>query len=126
MEQVLILNPADRVCLNWGRVAQLQNQLGETVAQDVLSRAMEELTLRLDHTRQFYEKSELKEMRKCTRSLVAIADQIGLDTLTMVAEDVLTCLDSGDHVALAATCKRLMRTGKSSLSEIWDVQGLTV
>ncbi|WP_299355203.1 hypothetical protein [uncultured Shimia sp.] len=123
MEQVCLLRPDEHVCLNPERVVQLKRQLGNDAARDVLSRAMEALALRLEQVQNCYTSEHQLDMRKYTRSLLAIADQIGLDTLTMAEDDVVTCIDSGDLVALSATFTRLMRSGKTSLSEIWELQG---
>ncbi|WP_127114698.1 hypothetical protein [Shimia sediminis] len=126
VEQVCQLRPDEHVCLNPDRVVQLKRQLGETAARDVVSRAMRDLALRLEQVQTSYLADQMDEMRKNTRLLLAIADQVGLDTLTMVADDVLSCIATGDQVALAATQMRLMRSGKSSLSEIWDLQGMSL
>ena len=123
VEQVSLLRPSDHVLLNTERWAQLKQQLGETDARDVMRRAIAELVLRLDQVDNCHGRSAWQEMKKSTRLLLAISDQIGLDTLTMVADDVLTCLETGDSVALAATHNRLMRSGKASLSELWEMQG---
>ncbi|MEM9579926.1 MAG: hypothetical protein AAF891_04505, partial [Pseudomonadota bacterium] len=66
------------------------------------------------------------DLRKTVHSLVGIGDQIGLQTLARVAEDVTSCIDSGDWVALGATFARLVRSGDQSLSAIWDLQDVTV
>ena len=126
MEQVSVLKLNEVVLLNRDRIVQLKRQLGEVAAQDVLCRAVEEIALRLEQATERYAQQELAQMRKCTRSLLAIADQIGLDTLTMVADDVLSCIDSGDMVAMAATHCRLLRIGQSSLTEIWEMQDVRV
>ena len=126
MEQVCQLRPDEHVCLNPDRVVQLRRQLGDAAAKDVVARAMQDLAMRLERVESHYVAGQTDAMRKGARLVLAIADQIGLDTLTMVAEDVVACVDSGDQVALAATQSRLMRSGKSSLSEIWDLQGLSL
>lgn len=126
MEQVSILKHNEQVLLNHDRIVMLKRQLGERSAQEVLCRAVEEIALRLDHINDQFEHQNLPEMRKCTRSLLAIADQIGLDTLTMVTEDVLSCIDSRDPVAMTATFNRLLRIGQSSLNEIWGMQDIRV
>ena len=126
MEQVCLLRPDEHVCLNPDRVVQLRRQLGDAAAKNVISRAMRDLALRLEQVQAHYVANQMDTMRKGVRLVFAIADQIGLDTLTMVAEDVLACIDSGDRVALAATQMRLVRSGKSSLREIWDLQELSL
>ena len=59
-------------------------------------------------------------MRKCARSMIAISEQIGLTTLSRVAQDVTHALDNCDLPAVGATMFRLMRIGERSLTEIWD------
>ena len=115
----------EAVCVNRARLHGLVRQLGESGAQEVLCRAVEEIATRLELGHALYDKGHLQEMRKCTRSLIAIADQIGMDTLSLVAEDVVTCIDSGDPVALSATQSRLLRSGQSSLEEIWALQDIS-
>lgn len=126
MEQLSVLEMRESVCMNRDRLHQLTRQLGEQGAQDILCRAIEEIASRLETGHTLFEQASWVQMRKCTRSLVAIADQIGMDTLTMVAEDVVACLDTQDQVALAATQSRLLRTGQQSLEEIWELQGISV
>ncbi|SHJ55017.1 hypothetical protein SAMN05444000_11024 [Shimia gijangensis] len=126
MEQVSVLRLNERALLNRDRIVQLKRQLGEPTAQDVLCRAVEEIAARLEYVSVRFGLQELPEMRKSTRSLLAIADQVGLDTLTMVADDVLDCIDNGDLVALSATHDRLLRVGQNSLTEIWDMQDIRV
>ncbi|MDO6484484.1 hypothetical protein [Shimia thalassica] len=126
MEQICILHVRETVCVNRSRLHQLTRQLGETDAKDILCRAVEEIATRLELGHALYKKDQHQEMRKCTRSLVAIADQIGMDTLTMVAEDVVTCIDASDVVALSATQSRLLRAGQRSLEEIWALQDISV
>jgi len=65
-------------------------------------------------------------LRKASRSLVAIAEQIGMTVMARVARDVADCAKSQDPVPLAATLARLMRTGEESLTAIWDLQDVTI
>ncbi len=124
VEQVETLKTKDFVCVNQNRLIQLTRQLGDKDAADMVCRAMEELTTRLTQVHDHFQRDQLKDMRKCARSIVAIADQIGLETLTLVADDVLECIDAKDGVALAATHARLLRIGDRSLTELWELQGL--
>lgn len=122
--QVSVLKMQEPVYVNHDRVHQLNRQLGEDTTRSILARAIEEAAVRLEHIGRTHTASALDEMTRCTRSLVGISDQIGLDTLTMVAEDVLSCLDACNSVATAATTARLLRIGERSLREICDLQGL--
>jgi hypothetical protein len=120
MTHVLQLRPTEQVRLDPERLGSLYAQLGVASAEDVVCRALEELALRLAHCDQLYRKQSWTALRKNTRSLIAIADQIGLLKLSAVAGDVTACIDRGDGTALAATLSRLLRIGERSLTAIWD------
>lgn len=123
---VTLLNLEEPVRLDAGRLGDLYYELGETGAGDVICRAMEELTARLTEAERQYSGTQFLDLRKTVRSLVGIADQVGMQALARVAGDVVGCIDQGDPVALAATLARLMRVGEQSLSAVWDMQGLSI
>lgn len=123
VEQVTLLKQDERVRLDPQRLDTLFDQLGETGAEDIVCRALEELAARLSHAERCYREGRIADMRKSSRSLIAIADQVGMSLLAGVAGDVTASIDAGDHVALAATFARLLRIGERSLCEIWEVQG---
>lgn len=122
MKHVTQIKPKESVDVDQDRLGALYAQLGETSAEDVVCRAMEELALRLSLCERLYRSSSWVELRKSVRSLVAIADQIGMSALSSVAGDVTQCIDDKNDVALAATLGRLMRVGEESLTAIWDIQ----
>ena len=101
-------------------------QLGAVAADNVLRRALEELALRLSHAERLYQRDDLSELRKNARSLKAISHQVGMTRLGRVAGDVALCIDQADSNALAATLSRLIRVGDRSLSEVCDLQDLSV
>ncbi|MFD0858744.1 hypothetical protein [Roseovarius aquimarinus] len=126
MEQITMLEHREVVRLDAARLEELYAQLGEKGAEDVVCRALEELALRLSHTERCHHEGRLEEMRKSARSLVAIADQIGMQALSRVAGDVTRAIDNVDRVAIAATLSRLLRIGDSSLSEVWHMHDLSI
>jgi len=121
VEQVTLLKQEEQVRLDAQRLETLYVQLGETNAEDVVCRALEELAARLTHAGRLYSAGRRDDLRKCARSLIAIADQIGMQLLVQVARDVTRCIEAGDTTALAATFARLLRIGERSLCEIWDM-----
>ena len=121
-----MLKQSETIQLNAGRLEELYIQLGEAGAEDVVCRALEELALRLSHTERCHREGRLSDMRKSARSLVAIADQIGMQMLSRVATDVTISADNNDLVAVAATLSRLLRIGDSSLTEVWELQDLSI
>ncbi len=126
VKDVTMLVQKEVVRLNASRLEELYAQLGEAGAEDVVCRALEELALRLSHTERCYREDRMGDMRKSARSLVAIADQIGMQALSRVAADVTIAADRCDHVAIAATLSRLLRIGDCSLSEVWEMQDLSI
>jgi hypothetical protein len=124
--QVLQMRPTEQVCVDQERLGTLYEQLGEADAVDVVCRAMEELALRISHCNRLYRTSDWQELRKNSRSLIAIADQVGLQQLAAIANDVMTAVDQTDEVAIAATLTRLVRVGERSLTAIWDTQDLSI
>lgn len=104
----------------------LYQELGETGAGDIVCRAMEELTHRLTEADRQYRAALFVDLRKTVRSLVGIADQVGMRGLAHGAVHVVDCIDQGDPVALAATLARLMRLGERSLTAVWDLQDMSI
>ncbi len=126
MEHVTLLRQNEVVRLNPDRLEELYQQLGEAGAEDVVCRALEELAARLSHTERCFREMRHQDMRKSARSLVAISEQIGMSLLAQVALDVTFCIDAGDKIALSSTMARLLRIGERSLTEIWDLQDLSI
>jgi N-acetylglucosamine kinase-like BadF-type ATPase len=123
---VTYLNPDESVRLDAAVLGELYLELGEAGAQNVVTRAMEELTQRLTLADQLYREAEFLALRKTVRSTVAVAEQIGMRALANTARAVVECIDAGDPVALAAVLARLMRIGERSLNAVWDLQGLSI
>lgn len=120
MERIGILAPHETVWLDRSQLQGLYDDLGEANAEDVVCRAMEELAVRLSQAEKRFRAGEIDEMTRLVRSLVAIAEQVGMDKLARVAGDVVACAHAGDRVALAATLSRLMRISERSLNAIWE------
>jgi len=114
------------VRLDQVRLAELYVQLGESGAQDVVCRAMEELAQRLASLEDSYANNDIAELAKGARGLIGIADQIGMKSLARGAENVQIRAGRGDRVALAATLSRLLRIGDRSLTAVWELEDLSV
>jgi hypothetical protein len=121
MDHVLRVRLTETVRVDQDRLGALYAELGEVAAEDVVCRAMEELAVRFSHCSRLHSAGHWSELRKCTRSLIAISDQIGMAVLARVAGDVIETLDAGDIPATGATLARLLRIGEQSLTAIWDL-----
>lgn len=116
----------ENIRLDPDRLNGLYHQLGAISAEDVVCRAIEELAVRLSHCERLWRHDDHTGLRKCARSLIAIADQIGMVTLSRIAGDVTASIDAQDRVALGATLTRLIRIGERSLTAVGDLQDLSV
>ncbi len=119
--QVTRLGQTESVRLDPDRLEELFTRLGHRAAEDVVSRALQELSARLGQLDGLSRRGEMGEMRKCARSLGAIAEQLGMPALARVARDAGACSEGGDPVALAAVLARLQRVGEVSLARIWEL-----
>lgn len=126
MSTVTQIQLNESVQVNYARLNALYGEMDPTNAEDVVCRAMEELALRMGHCDRLYRKGQLNELKRSAKSLIGIADQIGMDVLSQVASDVVQCAEARDQVAIAATLGRLMRIGEGSLTAIWDLQDVTI
>ncbi|MDU9003169.1 hypothetical protein [Sedimentitalea todarodis] len=120
------MNPVESVRLDRDRLNALYVQLGESGAEDVVCRAIEELAVRLAHCERCWRQDHIAELRKNARSLIAISEQIGMCEIAQVAADVTATIDNGDDVARAATLFRLIRLGDRSLTAVWNLRDLSL
>lgn len=120
------LEPVEKVHLNNIRLYELYHRLGQAGAENVISRAVEELAIRLSTVSRAYEQGDLRQVAKISRSIIAIADQVGMPALGVVAADVEGLTHRRDNAALAATIARLNRLGEKFLMAVWDMQDVSV
>lgn len=126
MEKIVTLVQSESVRLDPERLGGLYRQLGDAGAEDVVCRAIEELAVRLSHCERHWRQGDWRSLRKCARSLIAIAEQIGMVALARVARSVTDAVDNGDQVATSAVLFRLIRVGERSLTEVWDLQDMSI
>ena len=117
---------SETVRLDPDKLTALYDQLGEVGAEDVVCRAVEEMAVRLTHCERLWRQDDMENLRKSARSLIAIADQIGMTALASIAGHVTEAIDAKDHPAIAAILFRLMRVGERSLTAVWDQQDVTI
>ena len=123
MTKVVELCPAEYVVLEGERLGALAEDLGEARAERVLSRAMEEIGVRLARVQAAYHSGDKARMRKHAQGLAAIAGQIGMADLVRVSRDMVDLSGRIDAAAQAAVITRLGRVAEDSMLALWDVQG---
>lgn len=84
--------------------------MGEQYHQaDMICTALEEMSRHLKWLDDDYQSGQWDGLEARARSIVMLADQMGLRRVGQVAADVVYCVDSPDEIALSATVSRLLR-----------------
>ena len=116
VEQIAVLHPRDSASFDEDTLNALSRDLGPGVAENILCRALEDIAARLAQMRTEYADGDDRALRKSVRSLIPIAQQVGLSGVSAIARDVLVCIDRGEGVAIAATLCRLLRSSEMAIS----------
>lgn len=125
MSNIAFMSHNDEVRVDPDRLDALQLQLGAVGAETVIARAMAELSTRFIQLRAANDQADPDTIYKLARGISAIADQVGMVTLSRVAGDVAICAISLDRAASEATLARLCRIGDCSLNLVWEISGQT-
>lgn len=84
---------------------------------DLICAGLEELSRHLKWLDNDYQSCRFERLEARGRSIVMLADQLGLRCVGQVAADVVFCVASRDETALAATLSRLMRLVTQALDQ---------
>ena len=122
MTVVNLLEQAEPVCVDIACVEMLYRRLGPIAAENLMSRAVEDLAVLLSGAEAQLAAGEFEGLDAAMRDIVAIADQIGLAGLSLVAGHVSDSIATRNGAALAATMARLGRIGARALTAIWDAR----
>lgn len=130
--QIAHLIPRDVMQIDPEPLARLQAALGPQGAEDVVCRALEDISHRLRRLNEDFAKRDIDLVSRGARSIAAVAVPIGLRDLALVAGHVLDCANSYNanfdyvrddaDVALCATLARLFRVGRRAVTEIGQVR----
>ncbi|WP_375260076.1 hypothetical protein [Citreimonas sp.] len=104
----------------------LRSDLGPFGAEDIVCRAMEDISQRLFHIQRLAIDGPPEDLHKALRALCPVAEQIGLKSMAQVSRDVMLCIEDADPVAVAATLSRLTRIAEQSLVRLWNSPELSV
>jgi hypothetical protein len=120
--QIAQLQPRDVMRIDPEPLARLQAALGPHGAEDVVCRALEDISHRLRRLSEDYAALDMDKLARGARSIAAVSAQIGLRDLALVATHVLDCTGHGESAALAATLARMFRVGRRAVTEIGQVR----
>jgi len=110
--------------LDPARIVVLYAQLGEVAAEHVISTAMEDIAQHIVAVEKAAKAHQCAKMIADLDAMITLADQIGLRSLVLVAQNLQACIEAHDQIAQAAVLARLMRLADRSLTEVWDLGDL--
>jgi HPt (histidine-containing phosphotransfer) domain-containing protein len=122
---ILALKPKENPQQNIDHIAAIYRNLGSQAAEQVVARALGELAVMMSSLAEQIAQHDLADLMRRLRRLDQMADNLGLVTLSQVAQDLAQCLDRGEPTAFSAVWARLMRVAEMTLSVQADVQDQT-
>lgn len=116
MGELIRLQPAEHILHDRKVIEALYNSLGQPAADQLIMRALQELSQNMAALRRQIRRQELRDLATGLRKLRLMAENLGMVSLAQVALDAKLCLERGDGTGFAATWSRLMRLSARSLS----------
>ena len=112
---VMQLKPCESVGADFGALSPFSQANVDFEVSDVICTGLEEISRHLRWLEDDYQTERYDRLETRARSIVLLADQLGLRRVGQVAADVIYCLDDPQNAALAATLSRLMRLMSQAL-----------
>ncbi|MGI9390193.1 MAG: hypothetical protein ACR2O1_09075 [Boseongicola sp.] len=126
MDNVIQFRPVEIIFMDAAHLTELAKDRGSLKAEYIADTALEEIAGRLTTAEAAWASGEFSRLQKIARLLVGMSEQMGMETLSMVAAMVSEAAASSDDVAVAALVRRLVHVGEGSLSAIWDIGHLRI
>jgi hypothetical protein len=121
-----ILRPVEMIFVDPEHLGGLVRDRGQLLASRMTHTVLEEIAERLTMAEAAWQAGEIQRLAKIARSVVGLAEQVGLATVAHVAGMVAEATTVHDDHALAALVARLVRVGEGSLAALWDISHLRI
>lgn len=125
MNDVIELWQEEPLCLDPERLADIYLELGESQAQDTVSRALHDLDFTLRRLRGLRRAGRIDCLVRSSGRVSSISETLGLSSMARVAGDVARAAACQDETALAATLARLERVANRSLKVVSDLHDMS-
>ncbi|MEI6099180.1 MAG: hypothetical protein WCS20_12965 [Alphaproteobacteria bacterium] len=124
-DNVAMLRPNDHIRQDAEPIATIYRNLGAASAEQVVTRALTELTLTMAGLASQMKAHDLSDMDRQLRRLQRMSENLGLVSLAAIAGDVRDCLTRGDVTSFGAVWGRLLRVAERSLATDRELLGQT-
>ncbi len=125
MENVTALLLRERVRQDGEAIAAIYRNLGTSAAEQMVTRALGELALAMAGIAAQVKSQDLADLSRQLKKLQRMAENLGMISLSTVAQDARTCLDRCDSTAFTAVWARLLRVAERSLATDKDFADLS-
>ena len=116
MNNVVALQPKERVRQDAEPIATMYRTLGTSSAEQVVTRALGELALTMAGLASQVRAHELGDLLRQLRRLQRMAENLGMVSLGVVSGDLRICMERADTTGFAAVWARLLRVAERSLA----------
>ena len=110
--------------LNPEPLVQIFAEKGEDVAEETVSRALEDLARRINQLQPHRLDGSFDKLVRPVQRIGVIAEQIGLVEVASAAENVAGAARQNDGIAVEATLCRLERAFDTAVSQAWSFHSL--
>jgi hypothetical protein len=124
--QVLELHPSERVVIDTQRLDVLCRRMGSRAAEAYVIEKVEEISDRLADIDWLHRQGLSSEIHTGAQRISRLSAEIGLISLSRVAQDLAGASGRNDMPAYRAVWERLVRIGDRSLAQVWEVPGLSL
>ncbi|SMX23220.1 hypothetical protein [Boseongicola aestuarii] len=121
MDNIVYARPVEMIFVDAGHLVDLARDKGVPRAEFIAFAALEEIVERLTAVEAAWRAGEFQRLAKVARSVVGMSEQLGMQTVALVAARVAAVAGTSDQAALAALVARLVRVGEGSLAAFGDL-----
>ena len=121
MTIVTMMERKECVEIDQAQLFQQFNLQADRDRHDLIFDVVEDIARILGRAETQYLKTDYDDLRDSLDSVVTLGRQFGFGHLSRVAQDVKSCVDGKDLVAVSSTFPRLLRVGEQSLFVFWDM-----
>ncbi len=118
--------PSERIIIDSARLEEVFRRLGDRGAEAYVMEAVEAISDLLAEVDGFVRNDQLAEIAPRAQQVSRISAEIGLTSLARVSRDMGIAAARDDVVAYRAVWERLVRIGDRSLSQVWELPGLSI
>lgn len=118
MAEIIVFRSNERPKLNYSEIEILLGALGVEQGLRIFERVMFEISDKLCQLELAIHEGDLQTTMRRAKSLRTLSPQVGLESLSCIANDMVNAISQNNRDALPAICHRMVRLGEASLFQL--------